>query len=108
MSLNLAQGFLRTWIALSGLWVIAVFYHAYMDTGIPSLTKSCATLLEFQLDSTGEHLGQDAVAKCESAWQSERLSLFGLIVGPPATLLALGLLTGWVVNGFKSSRRGSK
>jgi hypothetical protein len=95
------RGFFRLWVAVSVFWFIGTAIIAFNDTGIPSLTKDCSVLLEFKADSTGQMLGPADVSKCEDVWRNERLKLIATGLGPPVTLLIVGLILGWIMRGFR-------
>jgi hypothetical protein len=102
MTVAWSRGFFRLWIVASILWVTLIAAVAMRDDSIPSVRKSCDLLLSFKNDTTGQPLGTAHVAQCEAVWRAERLRLAAIALGPPGTLLILGLAISWIVRGFRS------
>jgi hypothetical protein len=101
--MNWRRGLFRIWIVISALWLLGTAAVAFTDTGIPSLTKDCRELLKFEDVKTGQKLGPHEVAQCDDQWRKERMRLIAIALGPPVTLLIVGLVLGWVRSGFRKS-----
>jgi len=100
MAVRWGRGFFRLWVAVSVFWFIGTVIVAYMDPGIPSLTKDCTVLMDFTRDSTGEKLGAADVAACEVVWRKQRLKLAATALGPSIAVLIVALILAWVGAGF--------
>jgi hypothetical protein len=87
------------WIAMAFVWIVGVYGVAVSDKSIPSLSRDCRELLGFRLDRTGEFLGPDSVAQCESTRRSTRFELATLAIGPALGLIVIGVLLSWIPRG---------
>ena len=103
--MNWRRGLWRLWIAASAVWLLGVVAFAAADISIPSLTRECSVLLEFEDVSTGKKLGHDEVARCETRWRSERWELVAKAFAPPGLVLIAGLVFGWIIGGFRHRAR---
>src|SRR5436190_14325199 len=92
-------GFIRLWIALTVAWILVMGGWAYQDTSIPSLTKSCSMLRDFEHDGTKQKLGDKEVRQCEAVWVEDRNRLLAITFGPPLVLLLLGATFAWIRRG---------
>jgi len=104
--MNWHRGLWRLWIAASALWLLGVGIIAFGDKGIPSLTnRDCSVLLEFEIVDTNAKLGPADVARCEESWRKKRIALAAEAFAPPASVLIVGVLLGWVIRGFRRPAR---
>ena len=87
--MNFRRGLFRLWLFTSFLWIALVVAINYSSTSIPSLTKSCSWLLEFQVDKSRKSLNQQEVEACEAVWREERLKIGATAIIPPVMVLIL-------------------
>lgn len=96
------KGFIRLWVALTVAWILIMGCLAYQETSIPSLTKSCSMLSNFEHDSTKQKMGSKEIGQCEAVWVEDRNKLLAITFGPPLILLLLGATFAWIRGGFRS------
>lgn len=101
--MNFRRGLFRLWLLISFLWIALVVAVNYSSTSVPSLTKSCSWLLEFQVDENRKRLNQEELEACESVWREERLKIGAAAIIPPVIVLIFGTILAWVFAGFKAN-----
>jgi len=113
------RGFLRLWVILSVLWVVAVvgfYYPEFFHEPVSTLWE-LQEIYTTQVDCTAfddeailktcrqrNELKKEVSRQLEEAWQKLGETwwlLASSVFGPPALLLLIGYLDTWVARGFR-------
>ena len=97
------RGFTRIWIVFSVVWICVSLFFALTDRSIPSLTKGCHVIADFEPPFSAERLPAE-IASCESVWERERLELAKWTFIPPIALFIIGALLAWILRGFRRAQ----
>jgi hypothetical protein len=102
MTTGWARAFLKLWVVSAVIWMAAVVVVALHDPRIPSLTNSCAALLDPGAQGTAKSRNQAQVAQCELDWRQGRAELLGWILIPPASAGVVVLTLVWAMRAFRA------
>jgi len=80
--MNWQRGLFRLWLVASVIWVALMSLAAYQKVIIPRLNGA-----------SSHPIGTDVA------------HFFGVALGPVVAVLALGMISGWIISGFRRDPR---
>ena len=101
--MNWARGFFRLWLAISLIWIITVF--AYEHVVVPAkiaAQRACADARkgDASLGNPYDCFDKGHV-RFDDLISVDVVPYLGWALLPPFVILALGLILGWIISGFR-------